>query len=137
MKKITLLFSMVIITLFSGCNKDDDSPELPAAPNINGEWNLVNVSNSTTLNDNFAPGLITWTFSSNSNTIEVVNNNTDDTMESILLTGSYSYSVEENTGTAECSKNIFIDTIDFGCFTLTNDEMTIGHADGVVIKLVR
>jgi len=136
MNKIKLLSALILTLFLSGCSKDDDSDPVPAA-NINGEWKLFNVSNTSGIDDDFAPGVIKWTFNSNTNTVEVVNNNTDDTLESILPSGDYAYSLETNTSGTVCSQNFFIDSIDFGCYNLTATQLTIGNGDGIIIKLVR
>lgn len=110
------------------------------APSINGTWKLVNVSGGIAgTNDDFADGLITWKFNAN-HTVTITNNNTDDSKQDILESGTYDYVFNTNEATPElCAINISIGGTNMGCYTVTATQFTMSQveSDGYLIKLVR
>ena len=139
MNTIKLIAALCLFVIFSGCGESDNSSDTPLT--INGEWNLTNVSGGIAgINDNFSAGTITWTFDSTTNTVEVINNNTNSNLESMLVSGNYEYSLEANATNPElCAYNFVIDEVNFGCYSLTQNQLTFGQieADGYMITLVR
>lgn len=129
-----LLTFLLAIPLLAACSSDDPKTTL------DGNWNLVRVEGGLTgVNDNFAQGEIKWKFSTAEGTLTVTNNNTDDEKEDMLVSGDYSYHLMTNGDGAECSRNIMIDVVDFGCYQLQGQRLKIGstESDGYLLTLER
>jgi hypothetical protein len=136
MKKIFLLFTAVAFMALSGCNGNDNDN----TPSMKGTWSLTNVHGGITgSDDSFDPGMITWDFDPTSHTVTIVNNNTFEAQD-ILPSGTYDYSVVENTTSSElCSENIVVGGTNYGCFAVSAHEMTFAQveSDGFMITFVR
>lgn len=133
MKKLLLLPVLLIAMGFASCSTEDDDNN-PAGETITGEWSLR--SGNGTISgriDEFLDGEIVWTFNDD-HTVDIVNTITDPQLLSGLPTGTYSYSVQTNEGSALCPKTISIDNGAFQCSSTAENEMRIGDgfADGVV-----
>ena len=131
MKKLLLLPILLIAIGFSSCNSDDDNSL--TGETLTGEWTLRS-GNGTIAGrvDTFNDGEITWTFNED-HTVDVVNTVTDTQLLSGPPTGTYSYTINNNTGTPDCPKTISIGNGAFECSSITNEEIRIGDgfADGV------
>ena len=134
--KIIKLIPVLLFVALSACDSGSDRKTT-----LDGHWKLVNVHGGVAGSDyNFEPGLIMWDFDAASNTVEVTNNNTNSDLEDMLPSGTYTYSIQENTTTPQlCEENFFIDEVNFGCYNLGSSQLTFGQveADGYVIKLIR
>lgn len=138
MKKIKLLLGLfLVISLFS-CNDSDDTKKI-TSQTLNENWMLLKSSGTIAgVMHEFPEGTITWKFHSNG-TVTIVNNNTDSTLLDGLDSGTYPYTITDNPNGSTCAKTIFINGIDFDCFSESNGEMNIGQtfADGVEYYLVK
>jgi hypothetical protein len=147
MKRIyTLLLVLAPVLLATSCQDDDTvlqtaavieqpqepepTPEEPPLQDheipLGESWNLVNVSGSIAgVNHDFPEGQIVWTFNAD-NTINVVNNNPDQSVEDFLDTGNFAYGFfpSENP-TASCSEDFFVWCFVLGCRQIDGDVMTI------------
>jgi hypothetical protein len=85
-------------------------------------WNLVNVSGGVSGVDiDYNVGDIVWLFDEVNTKLTVTNTNTDDTLEDGLDSGTYPYSVINN------SHDLFlsIDGTEFGSFTVSGNQLVI------------
>ena len=136
MKNTSIFTAILIFTLVTfGCSSDDDNHNAPQ--NLVGSWHLVKTTGTIAgINHEFAEGTIIWTFNTN-NTVTVVNNNENESLQSGFESGTYSYNVGNNPGSPtslpECAKYINISTDEFNCMVLEATELEIreGIADGI------
>jgi len=135
MKKLIIPFALLFGLALASCSRDSgtmsDNP-------VQGQWKLVNVTGTFGgINENFTPGLITWNFNSITQTVTVVNNNTDPNRWDVLETGVYTYQFVNNPE-SPCGESIEINGSVYGCYSVTNDTLVIDQAiaDGFAIKLV-
>ncbi|WP_432670044.1 hypothetical protein [Flavobacterium sp. SM2513] len=135
MKKFKMISLLILMTIFS-CSDDDDVDNNAYIPNetIIDNWTLVKSTGTIAgITHEFPSGTIIWTFNIN-NTVTIINNNTDENLQSGFASGTYPYSVAANSATASCEKKITIDTNqEFLCFTLADTQMDIiqGVDDGI------
>jgi hypothetical protein len=135
MKKLHFFIALIIFTLQINCSSDSSRSTDPIA----GVWKLVNVKGTIVgIDDNFPPGIITWNFNPNTQTVTVVNNKTDPNLWDVLETGTYNYQFINNPD-LPCTESIEIDGSVFGCYTFANDSLIIDQsiADGFAITLKR
>lgn len=128
--KYKILISFITLLFISGCSDDDDSTE--KGPII-GLWTLVNTTGTIAgINHQFVENEIIWTFNTN-NTVTVVNNSTDENLQSGFPSGTYPYTIADNENIASCPQNITIQTAEFGCLSFYGNEMDINEniADGI------
>lgn len=136
MKSKLSFLGILLILLFAGCSSESDSSQ---SNSIDGQWKLVNVSGSFAgVSSDFAPGIITWDFNSTTQTVTVVNHNTDDNLTDLFETGVYNYQIVENPNPDSCAEIIKIDNIEMGCFSLVDGTLHIDQAflDGYTVTLV-
>jgi hypothetical protein len=122
----------LLLVILPSCSNDSN----PNADTVQGQWKLINVSGTFAGIDNdFEPGLITWDFNATTQTVTVVNNNTDPNLWDIFETGVYNYQIVE-VPDYPCSEIIKIDGIEMGCFSVTDNEFVIDQsiADGFRIQ---
>ncbi|WP_162126283.1 hypothetical protein [Flavobacterium phycosphaerae] len=135
MKKILFPFVLFLSLLLSACSRDSNST--PPDP-VQGQWKLVNVSGTFAgINHDFTPGLITWTFNPITQTVTVINNNTDTNKWDVLETGVYNYQFVNNPE-SPCGESLDINGNVYGCYSVTNGTLVIDQAiaDGFAVKLV-
>lgn len=133
MKKSIFILSILTLALLPSCSNDSNANTDP----IQGQWKLVNVKGTFAgINNNFAPGLITWDFNPITQTVTVVNNNTDPNAWAVLETGVYNYQFVNNPE-LPCSQSLKIDGSVMGCYTVANDSLVIDQsiADGFAVTL--
>ena len=138
MKTIKLLSLFLLLTSLSGCSSSSNNN--PTNSKINGVWNLRYVNGSIAgVNYVFEPGVVIWTFNSNSHLVTVENNNTDNNLNPLLSSGVYPYTISNNQSTASCGQSIEINSQDMGCVLIDSDGLFITEtfADGFQIQLVR
>lgn len=132
MKKI-LSLSIIFMLCIAGCQLDDDDAVIYNEP-AEGSWSLINVSGTLAgLDQDIEAGVVVWTFNETDGTVTVVNNNTDNEIETFFETGIYSYVLQDNENNDDtCEQSMVIEGINFGCQTFTEDTMILStvHADG-------
>ncbi len=136
MKKIIFICAIFISVLLSSCSNDNKSNKNDS---VSGRWKLVNVTGTFAgINNNFTSGLITWDFNAITQTVTVVNNNTDPNLWDVLETGVYNFQIINNPD-FPCGESIEIDGSVFGCYSVVNDSLVIDQsiADGFAITLKR
>ncbi|WP_417351505.1 hypothetical protein [Flavobacterium alkalisoli] len=141
MKTLKLLLLLLYIPVAFSCNNDDDNNQ-PSNQEFTVTWKLINVSGGFGgVDHDFEEGIITWTFNSQNETIVVVNNNPADVYDG-LGTGEYTYDFVPNDITTICAESFETQgpgdaetTSNFGCMTITGDNMTLSmaEADGFLL----
>ncbi len=135
MQKSIFSLAILLLVLLPSCSNDSN----PNSDTVEGQWKLINVSGTFAGIDNdFAPGLITWDFNPTTQTVTVVNNNTDQNLWDIFETGVYNYQIVDNPD-FPCGEIIEIDGIEMGCFSVSGNEFVIDQsiADGFRLQLVQ
>ncbi len=133
-----LTYTLFFLALL-GCSNDDDAPVTIPDVNVSGldgKWNLVAVTGGFLGVDHiFEPGTIVWDFDETSKTIDVVNNNTDTTLEDGLSTGTYNYSIQ----TIEGNQELIVNEISIGNVKVINNRFTIDEQfrDGFLFSFQR
>lgn len=94
---ITLLMITALCAgLIISCESSDDSSTQSDSNPIEGRWNLTNVSGGFIgLNQDYKPGVISWSFDTKNSKIVVVNNDNGNQEKNYngLKSGKYSYTV--------------------------------------------
>lgn len=91
-----ILFILTCFFTLTNCNVNEDLPE-QEAQNYRTEWHLLNVSGGVAgVNDDFEANTIIWIFDQENNSVNITNNNTDDTKQDGFDTGTYSFSSLES-----------------------------------------
>lgn len=114
---ILILFFSIALTNCSINTNDTSQPQVMTV-----YWNLVNVSGGVSGVDiDYNVGDIVWLFDEVNTKLTVTNTNTDDTLEDGLDSGTYPYSVINN------SHDLFlsIDGTEFGSFTVSGNQLVI------------
>lgn len=136
MKKLLFAAFICINSILSSCSNDNN---FTSENSVEGRWKLVNSRGTFAgINNNFTYGLITWDFNSITQTVTVINNNTDPNLLDILETGVYNYQFINNPD-SPCGESIEIDGSVLGCYSIINDSLVIDQsiADGFAITLKR
>lgn len=129
---VTLVFGIGILV---GCS--NETSIAPQKELLNGVWNLKNLSGGFAgLDENYPAGTITWTFSSQNQTI-IVDNNAPASVSFIFDNGTYNYSIIEVSN----QKYLNIDSYEYGGLTISTNELTIDQnkissgvgADGFIL----
>lgn len=135
MKKTISILGMLLAGLLTSCSSESNGSH---SNSVEGQWKLVRVSGSFAgIESTFSPGEIKWTFNPTTQTLTVINNNSDDNKTDIFETGVYNYQVIENPNPQSCSEIIKIDNIEMGCFTIVDGKLHIDQAfaDGYTVTL--
>lgn len=130
---ITLFF--LSVSLLSCSNENNISRN----DSVSGRWKLVKVTGTFGgINDNYTYGLVTWDFNPITQTVTVVNNNSNANLWDVLETGVYNYQFVNNPNST-CGESIEIDGTVFGCCSVVTDSLVIDQsiADGFAITLKR
>ncbi|WP_396159088.1 hypothetical protein [Flavobacterium sp.] len=130
---ITLFF--LSVSLLSCSNENNISRN----DSVSGRWKLVKVTGTFGgINDNYTYGLVTWDFNPITQTVTVVNNNSNANLWDVLETGVYNYQFVNNPNST-CGESIEIDGTVFGCYSVVTDSLVIDQsiADGFAITLKR
>ncbi|WP_411030630.1 hypothetical protein [Spongiimicrobium sp. 3-5] len=137
MKSKLLAFVLCCIGFLFGCNSDD-SINLPLEV-FTAEWHVSNISGGLAgINDDYVQGTIIWSFTPDSGTLEVENNNNTDTIYDGLPSGTYEYSILDVDG----ELFMIIDNQEFGGIASTTNSLTIDQnqtsngsgADGFILQ---
>lgn len=134
MKKSILTLTLLLLVLMPSCSNDSSTN----SNTVEGQWKLINVSGTFAGIDNdFAPGLITWDFNPTTQTVTVVNNNNNTALWDVFETGIYNYQIVDNPE-FPCGEIIIIDGIEMGCFSISGNELVIDQsiADGFRLQFV-
>lgn len=120
MKLKTLILTLLIGSgILISCS--DDADILPQEEQLNGTWNLKNLSGGFAgLNENYSNGTITWTFNPQNQTI-IVDNNIPASEGFIFSSGTYNYSITIAGG----QKYVNIDSDEYGGLTISANNLTI------------
>lgn len=137
MKLNALIFTLVVgAALLISCS--DDAGVIPQEANLNGTWNLKNLSGGFAgLNENYANGTITWTFNPQNQTI-IIDNNQPASEPFIFESGTYNYTVT----VVNNQKYLNIDSDEYGGLTISTNSLTIDQnkiswgvgADGFILS---
>ena len=135
MKTLKLLSFFIAVALFSGCKNDDDATQ---DASLEGVWKLTRVQGGFGgVDEEFEPGVITWDFNFENQTVTVVNNQTPESGFDFFDSGIYSFSVL-SAGDPQ-SGTMIINELDFGYPTVGNQKMTLDQreSDGFFVTLKR
>ena len=129
MKKY-LLITLSSLFILTGCSINNNNPDPDPDPQIRIiHWNLVKTTGGIAgVNDSFPLETIIWTFDEVNLKLKVENNNTDDTKQDALDSGTYDYSVKTVTEVKE-KKFLNITGDEFGGFTVTTNQLVIDQND--------
>ncbi|WP_372937835.1 hypothetical protein [Seonamhaeicola sp.] len=125
--KLLYIISICFIFLTS-CDLNDDNETTYEETTYLVEWHLIEVNGGISgETDEFDLNTVVWTFNTENNVLTVVNNNTDDTKEDALDSGTYSYSETDFGGIFYLS----IDGDEFGefSFSSSNNFLTINATE--------
>ena len=138
MKLQTLILTLFVgIGLLASCSKDDTN-NIPQEELLKGTWSLKNLSGGFAgLDENYADGIITWTFNSQNQTI-IIDNNEPSSKSFTFDSGTYNYSIIEISG----QKYLKIENDEYGGLTIITNNLTIDQnkissgvgADGFILK---
>ena len=85
-------------------------------------WHLTNTSGGLAgVDDQFDLDKVIWSFNEVNGTLIIQNNNTDDTKQDGLPSGTYSFSVSLNSG----NYLLYIDGAEFGSYSISDTELII------------
>ncbi|MDH7445644.1 hypothetical protein [Aquimarina sp. 2201CG14-23] len=129
MKRFYLILFSVL--LFS-CSNDDDNSE----PTLQGQWNLVNVSGGFTgLDEDIAKGVIVWDFNTTTGMVTIMNDITDSSFNTILESGTYTYSVSAPAD----ADLLIVNEVDYGRLNLEQAAFTVQETftDGFTFRFER
>ena len=129
-----LLFSVLIIS----CTRSDDDPNLEniSSVNLEGEWNLVNISGGLLgMDQNFEIGTIIWDFDVSDQMVTVTNNNTIEGVFDSFPTGVYPYSISAPADIDE----LIVNDVNLGIFILGTRSFSVNELfeDGFQIRFER
>ncbi len=120
-------FVGILVFLFIlSCKSDDDTPVI-INPNVNssglqGKWSMIAVSGGFIGTDHtFAKDIVVWEFDDTSKTVKVTNNNTDNSLEDGLSTGTYNFSIRN----AQDIQELIINDNSIGNFQLGNNTFSV------------
>ena len=131
--KINLFIPLIcFVLLLSSCSRTDNN--LGNEEAINVTWSLKStVGGLAGTNVNFNMGTVLWTFNDSSNTLTVINNNTNDDVYDGLETGSYSYTMTTIDGLEYLIVN---EDYNLGRLEYINSELTLDNGiplDGLLL----
>ncbi|WP_298539441.1 hypothetical protein [uncultured Aquimarina sp.] len=129
MKRFCLVLLSIILL---SCSNDDDN----SVPTLQGTWNLVNVSGGITgLDEDIDRGAVVWDFDITSGMVTIVNNSTTTSANTLLVSGTYTYSVSD----AADANILAVNEVDYGRLNLENTVFTITESaiDGFTFRFER
>jgi hypothetical protein len=119
--KYQILITFACLITLTNCSINNDTIDEPIKT-YKTLWNLVNVTGGIAgVNEDFNTGDIIWSFDNETNTLTVTNTNTDNMIEDGFDSGTYSFSVTNN------SENYFliIENNEFGAYSITENQLII------------
>jgi hypothetical protein len=116
--KFKLITSIFLIVCLMSCSVDNDNnPQV-----IKTEWHLRNVSGGIQgIDYDFDYNVVIWEFNEAQGTVVIENNNTDDSIEDGLDSGTYSYEINDGTDFTF----ITIDNNELGNINILENELNI------------
>lgn len=134
MKK-SLLLVLSCFFIFSNCSLNDSDSAPPQE--LQYLWHLIQVTGGVAgVDERFDVGDIVWSFDEDTNILTVENNNTDDTIEDGLDSGTYSFSVLDIDGITYLTvdgNELGSFVVNQSTFTLDQNKMSTGTgADGFI-----
>ena len=132
MRNLKVMLVAALALLVWSCNDTNEDTNTTGDASLQGAWKLVKVEGSIAgFSSTFAPGVITWNFNVPSNTITVINNNTDPNKEDVLNSGNYVFGI--NNPDAICTEALLVDTFNYGCIDISGNQMVVDQsfADGI------
>ncbi len=134
MKTFYKIFLLTAITFFLSCQSDNESNF--TQDRLAREWKLTKVEGGLLgVNQSFEAGIITWSFNSLTNTVTIVNSNTDDTLYDMFETSVYNYQIVDNPTDGNCDEILKIDNIELGCISFINNQLILDQAISDGFKL--
>lgn len=131
MHNLKMVFLVVLLAVI-GCSDNDDNNK-NIIKDLNGKWTLLTASGTIAgVTHEFTNGTIVWEFSAN-NTLTVINNNTNNNLQSGIASGIYNYSITENGTSENCTFKITINQNELGCIVVNDNQMNIDQnvPDGI------
>jgi hypothetical protein len=131
--KLALLIVLGVIC-FTNCNNNDN--DLTITENINGTWNLKNVSGGFSgVNVDYESEIVTWQFIPESKNIIVVNSLINNGPQSVYLplqSGNYNYTISEinNKRFIKIEGFKIFDNGEYGKYEIKNNELVINQGEG-------
>ncbi len=94
MKQSILALVFVGFLTLVGCSTTDNAPA-PKEDILSGSWEVQNISGGFAgINDDYEAGIITWTFTTPTSKLEIINNNDKaGIIYDGLVSGEYDYSI--------------------------------------------
>ncbi|WP_190808809.1 hypothetical protein [Flagellimonas sp. S3867] len=132
-----LLFAVILVTSLTRCSNNDDDMKTDI---ISGTWSISNISGGFAgINDDYASGIITWTFSATTSKLQVVNNNgLAGIIYDGLPTGTYDYTIlgtEKESFLSINGQEFAGIIVSEGQLVLDQNKMSSGSgADGFVLR---
>ncbi|KJD32026.1 hypothetical protein PW52_16085 [Tamlana sedimentorum] len=127
--------------MFTNCNDASDISD--DILNYREEWHLVETNGGVAgITNEFELNTIIWEFDGTNNTLTINNQNTDDTKEDCLATGTYTYVEEEIGGylylTINGTEYGLVTFTSVGDFTLDGTQLSTGSvSDGFIYDFKR
>jgi hypothetical protein len=139
MKAQTFILIVLTYLVTLSCNSDDNNTTIAEDP-LNGSWNLTNVFGGfLTVDIDYAPDEVTWTFDTTNEMISIENNILTTGPEQIHSgpeTGVYNYEiVVENL-----EEVIYIDGVFTGVLVIENNTLLIDNglsSDGFISTYIK
>ncbi|GAA3657223.1 hypothetical protein [Flavivirga jejuensis] len=116
--KLNLLIVLSCFFVLTNCSLNDDNNNIDDTV-VFPTWHLINVTGGLAgIDDSFDLRTIIWTFNITDQVMTVVNNNTDDTKEDGLDSGTYNYSILEE----DEDDFLFVEEDEMGVLTLSQSQ---------------
>lgn len=135
-RNFLIVLSFLFMLMSCSLNNDENSKIILVT------WHLIKTNGGIAgANDEFSLNTIVWSFNEVSELLVIENNNTDDTKQDFLDSGTYSFSITTING----ENFIFIDAIEYGQITMESNQFTIDEnnkttgqsADGFIYTFQR
>ena len=133
MKALRTFVLLVALITLGACSSDDPKTTL------DGNWKLRRVESTGGVSHEFTGTEVQWKFDVDDESF-IVTGDTDDARDQALPGGFYTYQIGETVNEAlTCPKSIWVDDVDFGCYSLQGQRLKIGSVDagGYEITLER
>ena len=118
--KYKLLVAICTFFILTNCTINNDTAN--SIETVQIKWSLVRVNGGIAgVTEQFGLNTIVWVFNEATLVLTVVNNNTDDSMEDGLDSGTYTYSVTKD----DTNSYLTVNANELGSFTLTTDNLAI------------
>ena len=117
------LTAISCLLLLTACSVDNGNPDPQI---VITHWNLIKTTGGVAgVNHTFPLRTVVWTFDDINLKLTVVNNNTEDTKQDALDSGTYDYSVTKK----DDKTYLHISENEFGGFEITSSQLVIDQND--------